>query len=136
MLHESGNSEGSVFGYATVEDQRGPIETELRDYELEDETLADRAFRNISQSDAEIEAFITGCNLYDKENLRWKLPEKPSEERKLYALLAALIEKINIHFGLNNHRTVLQVHNTKMTHVEGSESCESDQKGSQQLSIH
>lgn len=122
MLAESGNSEGSVIGYATVEEQRGAIEAELRGYEFEDETLERRAFRNIAQSEEAVKAFIAGCDLYDKKNERWLLPEKPSEEKTLYGPLAAIIEAISAHFHLNKQRTVLRVHNTKITHVEGSDS--------------
>ncbi len=67
MLHETDYSGSSELGYFTVEDQRGPLETELRNCELEDETLAERAFGNMNYSEEAIEAFILGCDLYDKE---------------------------------------------------------------------
>ncbi len=118
MLVESGNSEGSVLGYATIEDQRGPIEAELHGYEFEDSTLAKRAFRNITQSNAAIESFIEACDLYDKGTKTWALPLKPSEEKILYSPLVAVINSINVHFGLQNDRAVHQIHNTKLPYVE------------------
>lgn len=122
MLPEPGNSEGRVLGYATIEDQRGPIEAELGDYEYEDDTLADRAFHNIPQYEAAIRDFVAGCDLFDKDQKRWTLPVKPSDEKSLYAPLEALIKSINVHFGLERDRGVLQIHNTKMPHVEGTDS--------------
>ncbi len=121
MLVESGNSEGSVLGYATIEDQRGPIEAELHGYEFEDSTLARRAFRNITQTDAAIENFIQGSDLYDKGTKTWALPLKPSEEKVLYSPLVGVINSINVHFGLQNDRAVRHIHNTKLPHVEGSD---------------
>ena len=121
MLVESGNSEGSVLGYATIEDQRGPIEAELNGYEFEDSTLAGRAFCNITQTDAAIKDFIQACDLYDKDKKTWVLPVNPSEEKVLYSPLVAVINSINVHFGLQHDRAVRQIHNTKMPHVEGSD---------------
>ncbi len=122
MLPESGNSEGSVMGYATVEDQRGPIETELRGYEFEDETLANRA--SVTCPNPKKRSKLSSPDpIYTTRTINdGTLPKKPSDEKQLYAPLAALIEAINVHFQLNKQRAVLQVHNTKMKHVEGSDS--------------
>ena len=119
-LLDPGRSEGAIIGNDTIEEQRGEIEAELHGHEFEDKTLTDRAFRNIAQSEEAVETFITSCDLYDKDQKRWLLPEGPSDEKVLYPPLAALIEAISVHFGLDKQRSVLQVHNTKVTHIEGS----------------
>ncbi len=121
MLLDLGNSEGAIILDAAVECKRGEIEAELHGYEHEDKTLADRAFRNIVQSEEAVETFIVGCDLYDKDQKRWLLPDEPSDEKVLLTPLAALIEAISVYFGLDKQRSVLQVHNTKVTHAEGSD---------------